>query len=609
MLKKCVVFLILAMSLVAFSNVGITYAANEEWPSWTATENFVPPQKAKKAKKFDGTLTFTTTPMNVTPEWLPGSAYGYPWYLWYSWGYPMDLLAAQDPAGAVPLFELDATLFPGLEVQFFTTKDGDLVPVQRGIIRRPVKDRTESFWELIIGPGKVWQEKADKKKKGKKGKKDEWKGWDKAAFPFSLVHSLVGEALIGLAYFYYKDKKVSNLYYQVSNDTAGGFIFWDTSFNMTAWGEVEMAYKPGKIKHEKELEKAYKKETKNRLKMKPLSELGEDVAGLGGDVNHDNVLTMAMVVDNVIYHSPINTPFGVYPYPEVIRVGVWSASKSLIPGIAALRLAEKYGPEFLDTYIVGYFVEGDEFDYIDEESAARWKLVTIGHALHMATGMGPTGSYWNWETPNTYLWSYSYDLADQIWYYFNQGPNPQVDGPDEKLTYIDQDMWIAVLAMERFLQQQEGEDATILNMLSEEVYKPIGVDHFVAGTGYTETGEVGFPFSAWGALPTIDYLAKAGRLIANKGKTQKGDQILREELVEHFFTNPNYQLAFWKTPFTNETGDEFFIPTMSGAGGNNVYSMPNGIVGIGLGYNSYNFRWTGAQRQTFVESANNIDPF
>jgi hypothetical protein len=294
-----------------------------------------------------------------------------------------------------------------------------------------------------------------------------------------------------------------------------------------------------------------------------------------------------------------------------MRVGVWSASKSLIPGIAALRLAEKYGTDFLDTYIVDYFEEGEEFDYIDEDSAARWKMVTIGHALHMTTGMGPTGSgpNWAWYSTNTYLWSYSYDLADQIRYYFNQGPNPDVTGPGEKLTYIDQDMWIAVLAMERFLQQEEGPDATILNMLIEEVYKPIGVDHFVAGTGYTETGEVGFPFSAWGALPTIDYLAKAGRLIANKGMAEDGTQILKKDLIEDFFTNPNYQLAFWKTVFQNDAGETFYIPTMSGAGGNNVYSMPNGIVGIGLGYNSYNFSWSYAQRQTFVEAANNIRPF
>ena len=75
-------------------------------------------------------------------------------------------------------------------------------------------------------------------------------------------------------------------------------------------------------------------------------------------------------------------------------------------------------------------------------------------------------------------------------YYFQQEPNPDVTGPGEELVYIDQDMWIATLAMERYLQSREGPDSTILNMLIEEVYKPIGIDHFATGTGYTGTGEV-----------------------------------------------------------------------------------------------------------------------
>ncbi len=603
MLKKRVVFLVLVMSIVTFSWFEITYA--EEWPSWVMTDNFVPPEGAKRATgNFSGTLSFTTTQMNVTPDWLLESDYRYPWYLWYTWWYPMDLLAEQDPAGAVPLFDLDATLFPGLEVQFFTTKDGDLVPVQRGIIRKPVKDRTESFWEIIVGPGKAW--------KDNKSKEERWKGWNKAAFPFSLVQSQEGEALIGLAFFYYKGHEVSKLYFQVSNDTAGGFIFWDDAFNMTAWGEVDITYTPGTIKKQKALKKAFKKEVVNRLPMKPLSEL-EGAAGMGGDVNQDNVLTMAMLVDGVIYNSPINTPFGEYPYLYLpsMRVGVWSASKSLIPGMAALRLAQKYGTDFLDTFIVDYFKD-EEFDYVSSEAEARWKMVKIRHALHMTTGMGPAGydPNWAWYSTNTYLWSYSYDLADCIWYYFNQGPVPddEVTGPGQKFYYMDQDMWIATLAMERFLQKQEGPDATILNMLIEEVYKPIGVDHFATGTGYTETGEPGFPFSAWGVLPTIDYLAKAGRLIANMGATEDGVQILDRDLVEDFFTNSEYQLAFWKNTFTNGSGT-FYIPRMSGAGGNYVFSMPNGLVGIALGYNSYNFGWDTEQQLTIVEAANEIRPF
>ncbi len=37
-------------------------------------------------------------------------------------------------------------------------------------------------------------------------------------------------------------------------------------------------------------------------------------------------------------------------------------------------------------------------------------------------------------------------------------------------------------------------------------------------------------------------------------------------------------------------------------------SMPNGIVGIALGCNSYNFGWSADQKLTIVEAANNLNP-
>ena len=578
------------------------------FPSWTAVDNFVRPAGAKDPSRgFEGTLTFATTAMHVTPtpeqaaEWVGGD-YSHPWALWNSWGYNFDWLAATDPAGAVPLYDLDATLFPGLKAQFFTTKRGDLVPVERGIIRRPVKDRTASFWELIISPGKVW--------KDNKNKDVKWHGWNKAAFPFSLVQSQEGEALIGLAFFYYRGNKVSDLYLQVANDSAGGFIYWDADFDMTAWAQVGMDYEQHTVRHEHRLQEAFKRELAGRWPMRPLSELGDAVSGMGAGVNKDNVLSMAMVVDDRIYATPVATPFGEYPYPDVMRVGVWSATKSLIPGIAALRLAQKYGTGFLDTKLVDYF-DPSEYEFASSEAAARFKMVTIWHALHMTTGMGPAGYDANWgaSSLNTYQWSYSYDLADQIGYYFNEAPNPNVTGPGQAFYYMDQDMWIATLAMERFLQKKEGPKATILKMLQNEVYKPIGVEHFATGTGYTPSGEVGFPFCGWGALPTIEYLAKTGTLVANMGKAEDGTQILDADLIADFSTNPEYQFAFWKTEYTSQAGEALHIPTMSGAGGNYVLSMPNGLVGIALGCNSYNFGWTDAQRETIAEAADNIRPF
>jgi hypothetical protein len=220
----------------------------------------------------------------------------------------------------------------------------------------------------------------------------------------------------------------------------------------------------------------------------------------------------------------------------------------------------------------------------------------------MQTGMGATGSGANWDgsNQNTYDWSYSYDLADQIGFYFNVGPNPEVDGPGETFTYIDQDMWIATLAMERFLQQMEGPDATILKMLETEVYDPIGAHNFVAGTGYTETGEDGFPYSAWGALPTIDILARAGTLIANGGVAPDGTQILDAALLEAMTASSDYALAFWDAPLTIN-GESLLVQQMSGAGGNTTLSFPDGSAMLILSRDDYNYGISNDQLQALVD--------
>lgn len=545
-------------------------------PGWTQTSFFAPAQSDTKAKEtFTGRISFETTKLeldvNPADKFLQNP--------WTRRG-RFDFLSAKDPEGASPLFGLDAQLFPGLEIDFFTSPEGDLVPVQRDIIRRPIKDRTASFWEIIASPGRVWAATASDGK---------YASWDKAAFPFSLVQSQEGEALIGLATFYYKDGEISDTKVQITSNAGGGFIFWDPDFDFTAWGQIPTTFTRDTVADETNLQATYVTEKAIKLAIKPLSQLCANVAAAAGALDPKSTLSIAVMHNNVLYVDAVKTPFGNYPYPQDMRVGVWSVSKSLVPGIAALRLAEKFGADFLETKIVDYFEAGKEFNYLDAASEDSWEQVTIGDALNMKTGMGAIDPDTNWDgkNANTYQWGYSYDLADMIRYYFNVTPNPDVTGPGQKFAYIDQDMWIASLAMERFLQEKEGPSATLINMLRDEVYGPIGVSHFALGTNYTPTGELGNSYGGWGALPTLDILAKAGMLIANGGKSADGSQILNSDLLGTYTKSADYQLAFWKTKATSN-GAEIFIPTMSGAGGNKVLSLPNSTSIIVLGRDDYN---------------------
>lgn len=181
-------------------------------PEWTQTSFFIPSATdSKPTEPFRGRISFETTRLEI--DVTPADKFVQNPWAW--WGL-FDFLKEQDPAGAAKIFDLDAQLFPGLDIEFFTSSDNRLVPVQRDIIRKPIVDRTNSFWEIIAGPGRVW---AASQVDGA------YSSWNKAAFPFSFVQSQEGEALIGLASFYYKDGKVSNTKVQLSSDSAGGFIF------------------------------------------------------------------------------------------------------------------------------------------------------------------------------------------------------------------------------------------------------------------------------------------------------------------------------------------------------------------------------------------------
>ncbi len=578
-------------SVATAASLLVSGVASAEAPAWTATTSFSAPAGAAPGAPFAARLDLTTTAMTVEAD--PADKMIRHPFEW--WGI-FDFLAKQDPAGAVPLMRLDASLFPGLTLNLVATDKGDLIPVDRGIIRKPLAERTASFWEIIAGPGKTWSLT-----------EGDHAGWSKAAFPISLVQSQEGEAWLGLASFEYKDGQVTPLQVQFSSNSGGGFLFWDPDFDVKAWAEV-----PAMLDLNAKIDAAavvadFDAERGTRLPVKPLDDLGDAMKLAAGGLDPARTLAVAVLHKGELYMNPVLTPFGTHPYPQEMRVGVWSASKSLIPGVASMRLAQKYGPDFLDTPVVSYFREGEEFTYPSAAAKDRMDKVTIRNALNMQTGMGPDGydANWNAKSTNTYQWSYSYALADQIRYYFNQEPNPNVTGPGQKMVYMDQDMWIATLAMQRFLQSKEGPDATILTMLETEVYAPIGAPHFVSGSSYTPDGLTGFPFSAWGALPTIDTLVRAGQLIANGGKGPDGSQILDPALVAGLSAKPDFGLAFPRT-VTKQGDSTLNVPGMHGAGGNIVLSLPNGDVIVVLGRDDYNHSVSDSQLAALIQASLNL---
>ena len=78
---------------------------------------------------------------------------------------------------------------------------------------------------VIVQPGRVWSEAGDG-------------GWSRASFPFALAHMIDGETHLGLATFLYNGMEVSNVRFQIVQQTAPGFVV----DYFTAWGQVSARY-------------------------------------------------------------------------------------------------------------------------------------------------------------------------------------------------------------------------------------------------------------------------------------------------------------------------------------------------------------------------------
>ncbi len=570
---KAILIAILGMLLMIFSVAGISVAGvgkiipnteliSGEW-SQKPVENsaFAPGPDAGKAKhQFNGILKLEN-----------------------------GILISEPPIQTKnPLVKEDATIFPGLPISFITAGQY-LVPLDRGVIRNAFDNRTGSFWELVVQPGRVWTEPSDK-------------GWSRAAFPFSLVASLDGETRIGLATFVYNDKDVSQVRYQIVQQTSPYMMYE----YFTAWGQVKASYKQG-IENAENVRKAFEVELKNRIPMAPYSNLeakigANKIAGINGDMDLDYLLGGGVYVDGVFYYQTPTTPYGPYPYPQEMRFGVWSISKSMITAVAMLRLAEKFGPEVFEARLLDYFTSSE-----NNAPHKGWDKVKFKHCLDMTTGLGngsdkrdPNDTYDGyWKQPDANKWYYAYRDHEKLKYVFTSGNLPW--GPGEVVRYNDQDMWILGVAMDRFLKKKAGKDASIYKMLQEEVYGSIGINHLPMTTAYTDEGSPGSPHYAWGALPTIDDMIKVAKLIMNKGK-HGSKQILNAEMCEKLlaagkeYAKPvgyyknrygefTYAMGHYYASYKDADGNKFMVPHMKGYGGGAVVMMPNGVVAIRLGKN------------------------
>lgn len=503
---------------------------------------------------------------------------------------------AQSPIETRPRLERpriqgrDARLFPRVSLGFVTSGDV-LVPLQRGQIvsERPSRE-TASYWSVIPQFGRIWRDP------GEEGP------WSRAAFPLMLVADAENHAHQGMATFRYDGREVSELEFQLVQQTAPYLLHQ----HFIGWGRARTRYvplAPAEIAADCERARA---ELARRLPHRPWADLNRDgspgaLTGFGGPVREPWRVLAALVRDGTIYYQESSTPCGDYPYPLEMRFGVRSVMKSIGAPLALLRLAQVCGPYVL-TLTIGDFVDGLD---------AKYRAVRFIDAANMATGFGGTGT---WKThPNDPFDGYL-DGGYDAWYtasshrekvrQIRKSLRPYPWEPGTVMRYRDQDFYLLGVAIDRFLKSMRGPDADVWDMVQSEVLEPIGIAHAPVVRTREARGRRGIPWLNAGYYPTLDDLAKIALLYQSRG-AHGGEQILHRGLTEDLLAARGalpkrgdlslgneasavsnegegelYEMGFHFRPYVGAGGKRYHLPIMWGAGESEVILYPNGLVSI-----------------------------
>lgn len=480
----------------------------------------------------------------------------------------------------------NVSFFPGVTIDFFTLDKEYLVPATQEVIPNGTLDETQSYWDIIIQPGQIWNEPS------------EGEEWNYASFPFSLVNRLEGESHIGIAMFLYNERAVSYFRFQIVAQTAP----FDVSGHFRAVGVSNATYNPGAIKNKNELAFRFQKHKEKQFQTAPFNNLKQKVnkkdiknfSGMADASDGNQILQYGLYYKNILYLSPCNFAGGPFPYSKDLRYGVWSITKTAVMNVAMLRLAKKYGKELLYEKIA---------DYIDiSYHQTSWSDVTFLDLANMASGRGATQ-----DDPTCYLcdyhrWYLARSMKNKVLESLNY---PQVWQPGTKYNYRDQDAFLLGIALEKYIRAKEGRKATIKNMLSQEVFEQIGIYYSPVNNTIESDEDTNYLRMDFGYYATLDELTKIALLFENQGNWD-GKQILHEHLIDDILPKskppkyaikkdvkneygPKYYVMNWHVePFLTSEDSTIYIPNMKGYGGNLVTMMPNKLIGLRMANSTEN---------------------
>jgi len=451
------------------------------------------------------------------------------------------------------------TLFPAFSLPVVTRGDW-LIPLERDLILSGHHGggSGRSLWNVIANPGRVWEETADA-------------GYSRASFPFTLTDNFVGQALNGLATFVFDGVEASPVAIQITQETAPVEEYVRVDFSAL----VPVTFEPGCPAGTEHAVTAFANERASRLPLRPWSALPDAERSwmLAQDGSADTDFSaLALLMDGQLYQHEVATRSGPHPWPEWMRHGVFSVTKTLGLGISMLYLAQRYGDAVFDERIV---------DYVPElADHPGWQGVTFENTLDMATG---TVGAERGAAIGPFIQARSSAAKIAAIHALPDAPA----APGVEFTYYSTHSFALSLAMNRLVEAHEGPGTDYWTMVREEVLAPIGIPHLPLSRSIEDDGTLGIPIMGWGSYPDVDAAAKVAQLLQDDGahggrqllsRTKTREAMRRAGRPAYATGNSNewYLHSVW-TVRTDTDSCAIDVPLMSGYGGNHVMMLPSGL--------------------------------
>jgi hypothetical protein len=476
---------------------------------------------------------------------------------------PHDVLRA-DPAFVSAGNVAAASTWPAGPAYRFVQDGNTLIPVRRGAIAGK-----HEWWQLILEPGRVWDEPGDQ-------------GYTRAALPFSLQEQNANCTHNGVLTFLFRsDGSTSRAAMQVSSETCH-------YLQLDLWGLLEARYRPQAVRGRRDLVAAHRAAEAARMPSATLAQLQArypmlDVAALA--IGDPGARTLhGLVVDGVNYVSGCSTRHGDYPYCDELDLPSYSVAKSAFAALALMRL-QALAPGSTAQLIAKHVPECD---------LRAWAGVSFVQALDMATGNFDSAAF---EVDEDAAKANGLFLARDHRHKIDYScmAYPRKAAPGALWVYHTSDTYVLGTALGHYLRSLPGRQRADLfaDLVVADLYAPLHTSLTSRVTLRTYDA-VAQPFAGWGLTFQVDDIAKLGTFLARDAGAIGGRPLLDPGLLASALQRTpadrglqvaglpalRYQHGFWARNLGSELGcqGDAWVPFMSGFGGISVVLFPGGTV-------------------------------